>query len=134
MKFFPAALAGLGFLAAPAWAAETVVTVDLQDDAIVPSATVLRAGPVSFVVRNDSVSETHEMVIVRGDETTTPLPFDAKKDRVVESKLQSLGEVSHLAPGASKTLTVTLAKGTYTFLCNLKGHYHDGMHTVVKVN
>jgi uncharacterized cupredoxin-like copper-binding protein len=134
MKAFAAALVGLALVVAPAMAAETVVNVSLEDNAIKPAESILRPGPVSFVVHNDSLSETHEMVIVKGDEAKSPLPFDAKKNRIAESKVEALGEVADLAPGASKTLKVVLAKGAYTLLCNVKGHYHDGMHTVITVN
>lgn len=134
MKTLGAAVAGLAFFVGPAFAAETAVTVDLSDNSIVPSEANLKAGSISFIVKNDSVSETHEMVIVKGDEAKVPLPFDTKKNRVVESKVESLGEVAGIRPGKSKTLKVTLAPGAYTLLCNVKGHYHDGMHTVIIVN
>lgn len=132
MRMLIFALAAL--FAPSAFAAETAVTIDLNDNSIVASPAELKAGPIIFTVKNDSLTETHEMVVVKGDETKQPLPFDSKRNRILEDKVDSLGEVSQLAPGQSKTLKLTLAKGSYTLLCNIKGHYHDGMHMVVTVD
>jgi hypothetical protein len=37
-------------------------------------------------------------------------------------------EIGDIAPGQTKVLTVTLAAGGYTAMCNLPGHYAAGMH------
>ena len=34
-----------------------------------------------------------------------------------------------LNAGTTKTLTIDLAPGHYAFVCNLPGHYGQGMHT-----
>ena len=88
---------------------------------------------MTFQVTNDSVDDKHEMVVVKTPSADGSVPFDTKKDRVVEAKLTSMGEVSKLSEGESKTLEATLAPGTYVLLCNYKGHYRHGMHTVLTV-
>ena len=39
-----------------------------------------------------------------------------------------------VSPGAAKDLTVTLAAGTYTFVCKLSGHDQLGMKGTLTVS
>ena len=110
---------------------ETVVKVDLADDSIKFDQPSIHAGKIKFVVTNASIDDSHEMVLVKAGDAAHPIVFDAKTDRVIESELQSLGEVSDLKPGATAELHATLTPGTYTLLCNIKGHYQHGMHAVL---
>jgi uncharacterized cupredoxin-like copper-binding protein len=110
-------------------AAEAVraVTVDEGEMYLHPSATELKTGVVSFVVTNNG-SIHHEFVIVTGDPTGT---IGDEPGRVSEGN--HIGgdngpEIGDIAPGQTKVLTVTLAAGTYTTMCNLPGHYAAGMH------
>jgi uncharacterized cupredoxin-like copper-binding protein len=93
----------------------------------------VQAGRVSFVVKNDAVTEEHEMLVIKLPKPDAELPYDTTKQRVVEGKVKKLGEASDLKPGTSKTLTLTLAPGTYRLICNVKGHYMAGMSTLVTV-
>jgi iron uptake system component EfeO len=78
-----------------------------------PSAIAVPAGAVTFSVHNAG-SEEHEFEILKGDQ-------------VVE-------EVEGLVPGLTKSLTVTLAAGDYTFVCKLNGHDLAGMKGTLTVN
>ncbi len=134
-------LALLGLVAAaPASAAGAATSVNVSltgegtgqmgiaiDQASVP------AGKVTFVVKNNATTESHEMVVVALPSPDAELPYDAAKERVTESKVKSMGEVSDLKPGASKSKTLTLKPGTYKLICNMKGHYKAGMATVLTV-
>jgi uncharacterized cupredoxin-like copper-binding protein len=62
-----------------------------------------------------------------------PAPYDAKTDRVIESRLHSLGEIGDLKPGARGKLTVNLKPGSYLLFCNEPGHYKAGMSTSIEV-
>jgi uncharacterized cupredoxin-like copper-binding protein len=66
----------------------------------------------------------------------TPLPSEkqseplaCEKDKVIEAKVNSLGEVSELQPGKFGKLTVNLKPGAYILFCNQGGHVHQGMWT-----
>lgn len=134
-------LALLGLIAAaPASAAAAATSVNVSltgegtgqmgiaiDQASVP------AGKVTFVVKNNATTESHEMVVIALPSPDAELPYDAAKERVTESKVKSAGEVSDLKPGASKSKTLTLKPGTYKLICNMKGHYKAGMSTVLTV-
>jgi len=112
--------------------APVVVAVTLtgeEHDAMTlePRPGTVKAGRVTFQVRNAATTERHEMIVARVADPKTPLPYDEAKKRVIESKLQALGEVSRILPGETKSLTLTLTAGKYLLLCNHAGHYKAGM-------
>ena len=47
--------------------------------------------------------------------------------------MEVVDEVEDIAPSTSTSLTVTLEPGTYAMLCNLPGHYAQGMVTTFEV-
>ena len=123
----------LGFASA---SAATVVKVELQDSSTADGIQAMQmkldhdsvpAGQVRFVAVNESKSLVHEMIVVKTDQDPSIFPFDLKKDKVIESKVKSLGEVSELKPGNSGHLPVSLKPGSYILYCNQPGHAHGGM-------
>lgn len=124
----------------PAFASGTVVKVELQDDGTLNSMRMklnhasVKAGPVTFEVTNESKSLVHEMLVIPTSLEASALPYDAKKDVFVESKVESLGEVEEMQPGTSGHLTLELKAGLYLLACNQPGHLHAGMWTKFTVN
>jgi uncharacterized cupredoxin-like copper-binding protein len=123
--------------AAPAQSLE----VKLQDVSTDPSIAhmhimldheTIKPGRVTLHAENQSKSLVHEVIVIR-DDGSKPLPFDAKHDRVIESKLHRLGEISDLKPGKKGALTLDLKAGTYFLLCNEPAHYKDGMFAKLTV-
>ena len=119
-----------------------VVHVDLMDPSTGPSANgmmikadekTVKAGPVTFLVSNNSKDLVHEMIVVSVERPGEPLPYDRKDDRVNESKIHDLGEASDLKPGEKKTLRLTLKPGAYELICNQPDHYMAGMKTNLTV-
>ena len=104
-----------------------------KEFSVTPSGSNVGTGPLKVTVTNEG-KETHELVVFRTDLGEKELPLNDAGDRVDEE-----GEgITHLdpeaedvAPGTTKTITVDLPAGRYVFLCNLAGHYGQGMHTVV---
>jgi uncharacterized cupredoxin-like copper-binding protein len=47
--------------------------------------------------------------------------------------LEVVDEVEDIAPGTSAPLNLTLDPGSYAVICNLPGHYANGMHTTFTV-
>jgi uncharacterized cupredoxin-like copper-binding protein len=80
-------------------------------------------GKVKFTVKNDG-TELHEMVVIK-----TNTPFDQlqvnTKNKVSESK--SVGEVSGIGKGKTKSKTLKLKAGQYALVCNIAEHYAAGM-------
>ena len=137
LALFGSIVAGQASAASPA-----VVHVDLMDPSTGPSIASMmiktdqasvKAGPVKFLVSNNSKTLVHEMIVVAVAESNTPLPYDQKDNRVIESKIKDLGEASDLPPGQKKTLTLTLKPGNYILICNQPGHYKGGMRTNLTV-
>jgi len=122
---------GLAVVAAPPADTATSVAkgaVVLDEWNLVPSQPAVRAGRVTFVVRNDG-SMTHEFVVLRSDRRAGALPV--KGGRAVEAGRQ--GRISQIPSGASKRLTLTLPRGKYVLLCNLLGHYQAGQFAALRV-
>ena len=124
-------------------AAEQVVTVTLQDPSGDPSisgmvmktdTTAVRAGRVILQALNQSKELVHEVLVVPALPAGKELPYDAKRDMVIEKRVHSLGEISDLKPGGRGKLTVNLRPGTYLLFCNQPGHYKAGMSSTLVPN
>lgn len=128
--------AGL-MLAGPALADTTIKVTESGEGgeamSLVLDPPAVKAGPVVFQVKNDAMTEEHEMVVVKLKSADQKIPLNKSKHRVNESKLKSLGEVSDLKPGANGSLKVDLKPGTYLLFCNIKGHYEAGMQAKLTV-
>ena len=89
--------------------------------------TKVAPGPVTFQVSNLSKDKIHEMLVIKSDGAGKPLPYSSGDEKVIEGKIQDLGEVSDLDPGKSGSLTLDLTPGKYILICNQPGHYMHGM-------
>ena len=89
----------------------------------------VKAGEVTFNVKNDSKDTVHEMIVMFLAEPGKPLPYLEAENRVDEDKAGDKGEVSELDPGKSGALTVEMKAGKYLLICNVPGHYGAGMWT-----
>ncbi len=108
--------------------APSPVTVVLTEWKLVPSATSVRAGKVTFRVRNDGAI-VHELVVLRTDRRPGALPV--KGGKAVETGFK--GELSNVAPGKVRSLTLSLKPGKYVLICNLLGHYTAGQYAALRV-
>ncbi len=93
----------------------------------------VEAGAVTFDVTNWSRDLIHEMLVVAVANPDVQLPYDSSAQRIIEDKIDSLGETEEMQPGAFKALTLDLKPGTYLLICNVAGHYAAGMWTVLTV-
>ncbi len=105
----------------------TEVGVRLRDFDIELSRSSAPAGAVTLDVTNQGPS-THEVEIF-----AVPDGVDADHLKVTAGVadtggLRPVDEVEDIAPSTNTSLSVTLAPGTYVLICNLPGHYQQGMH------
>ncbi len=108
------------------------VAVTLKQWAVTPTATTIAGGSVTFAVKNDGTIP-HEFVVLQTETPAGDFPietFEGEADRIDEDTAgTNVGETGDLNAGATKSVTIDLAPGHYAFVCNLPGHYGQGMHT-----
>ena len=111
-------------LVAPAvsGAATKTVAVKLSDFKVTPAVKSVKAGKVTFVVKN-AADMTHELVVIKTTKKAADLPMNGGS----ASEKGSVGETGDVSGGKTKKLTLTLKKGHYALICNLPGHYQSGM-------
>jgi uncharacterized cupredoxin-like copper-binding protein len=121
-------------------AAAGTVDVKLQEWAVVPAATSVAAGEVTFHVTNTGPADIHEFVVLKTDLDPGALPTDAT-GKVSEggTGMEVIGEIEDIAVGQSQDLTVPLTAGKYVLLCNIydetekEAHYTMGMRIAFEV-
>lgn len=101
------------------------VAADLSEWAITLDSSTGKAGTIDFNVNNKG-AVTHEFVVVKTDLKADKLPV--VDDKVDESAFTPVDEIEDIASAATPTLSVDLQAGHYVILCNLAGHYGQGMH------
>jgi uncharacterized cupredoxin-like copper-binding protein len=139
MRAFAGVIASLPFVLAPsshaAGAPMQTIAIVLEDPTTDPSIAkmqlvadhdTVKRGRVTFTADNRSKAEVHEVVVAR-DDGRKALPYDRKRDEVVEKRIRKLGEIGDLPPGKSGTVTLNLTPGEYVLFCNQPGHYKQGM-------
>lgn len=127
-----AAISSAGLLAITASAADTAqsggaVSVALVEWKLLPEEVTVRAGRVTFVVRNNGKMD-HEFLVLRSDRHHHSLKV--KKGQAVETGL--LGEIPLIAKGTTKRITLNVPRGRYVMLCNLIGHYQAGQFAALR--
>ena len=80
------------------------------------------AGKVKFSVKNAGDDE-HELVVLKTSTAASKLKVSGGRT----SEKGKVAEIEDIGAGKSKSRTVTLKKGHYVLICNLPGHYQQGM-------
>jgi uncharacterized cupredoxin-like copper-binding protein len=109
------------------------IAVTLSDMRIEISSTDLDAGQVPFAIENagPSVHEVEVFSVPEGVDATQ-LPID---NGVADtSSIELVDEAEEIAPSTSVDLSVSLDPGDYVMLCNISGHYVDGMYATFTVS
>jgi plastocyanin len=118
-KDAPKGVAPVGGTAVNGVEAEWSVQIDLAS---------VKAGPVTFTFKNAG-KIVHEMLIVKTDLPVGTMPVDPIEHRFNEESPQweVVKEISEYDAGTTKALTLTLEPGNYQLVCNVPGHYANGM-------
>ena len=104
------------------------VGTTLADYTVTLDADSAPAGDVTFDVQNDAAQE-HEFVVFKTDLAPDALPTDDKGAVDEEGEgVTHIDEIGSIPAGTSSSLTVKLDAGSYVVICNLPGHYQQGMH------
>lgn len=119
---------------APAATPSHSTAVVVNDSSITPTPATVAAGDVTLNITNNGTT-LHEVEVF-----TLPAGVDVTKLEVAghialvaKAGLTVVDEIEGIVPGATPTLTVNLAPGTYALLCNLPGHYALGVRSTITV-
>lgn len=145
---FFAALAAIAFAVMPGGskgATPGTVGVTLAEGSLRPDAQSVRAGRVTFDIRNAGRVE-HELLVVKTDLAPDALPMGLEGPAVKLAGEVVLGvphahgsheakraAQRHVPPGRSRRETISLAPGKYVLLCSLPGHYESGQRAALTV-
>ena len=121
-----------GSLAAPA---EGTIGVTEHDFAITLASATGSAGSTTFSINNEGPS-LHEFVVFQTDLAPDALPLDKDGTAVDESGagITAVDEVEDIEACTTQTLTVDLEPGSYVAICNITGHYGQGMRAAFTVS
>lgn len=112
---------------------KSVVQLTLRDFRIEASTTSIASGAITFSATNKG-SSTHEFEVfsVPSGVDANALPVNAN---VADTgRLKAIDEAEDIAPGTGRSLTADLSPGSYVLICNLPGHYKEGMYTTLTVD
>ena len=86
-------------------------------------------GSITFNLTNNGTIP-HEFLVVRTDKTAAELlsDVDPGTDRIDEALLDVIDEQPEYEAGTPGTVTVNLPVGHYVVMCNIQGHYKNGMY------
>ncbi len=90
------------------------------------SQTTAQAGPITFHVVNGADDMLHEFLVIKTDLPAGELPT-TMMGRVAEEAVTIVTAAEDIPPSQSRNLSVNLAAGHYVMICNLPGHYLQGM-------
>ena len=103
-------------------ASASTVKVTEKEFKLTPSATSVKAGTVTFKIKNTGAID-HTFLIVKTSLAASKLP--QKSQRVT---LKPLKQAGPFKPGKGGTVTLTLKPGTFVLYCNVAGHYKAGQY------
>ena len=131
--FVIAALAGCG--ADPSsqpdaddFALSNKVTGSVREWDVEVSASRAKAGEVTFAIANFGTIQ-HEFLVTKTsfEPGKIPLGVNNRFDEELEG-IEVVDEIPEWPVNEAKVLTLELEAGTYELLCNIEGHYANGMH------
>jgi uncharacterized cupredoxin-like copper-binding protein len=112
--------------------ADGEIGATLEDFEITLDEDSAPAGSVTFKVDNKGPS-VHEFVVFKTDLAVEELPTDDVGDVAESDEFAPVDEIEDIAKGAKPSLTVDLDPGSYVIICNIAGHYRQGMRVAFTV-
>ena len=110
------------------------ITGSVAEWSVGVSANEAKAGDVKFTMANEGTIP-HEFIIVKTDFPPGEIPLGDNNRFDEEGEgVQAVGEIPEWEPGTTDTVTLTLTAGKYQLLCNIAGHYKNGMYVPFTVS
>jgi uncharacterized cupredoxin-like copper-binding protein len=96
-------------------------------------ASTIKAGKTDFTISNQGIAP-HELLMFKSNLDPSAYPTDAAGDIKEEGAGVTLvSDGDNIDPAGTQARTADLAPGTYLFVCNIAGHFKQGMFKVVTV-
>lgn len=115
----------------PSGAAGNAVAVTLSEWSVESSVDEAAAGDITFEVTNAG-SLAHNFVVFETELPPDQLPVE--NAQVVESDaVREAGRIDEFASGSSESVRLTLDAGPFVLVCNVPGHYQQGMRASLSV-
>ncbi len=97
------------------------------------AAGAMHAGKVDLTIANNGTVQ-HELLIFKSNRDPAAYPTDPAGNIKEEGAGVSLvSDGDNIDPGGSQTRAVDLTPGKYLFVCNIPGHFTQGMYELVIV-
>jgi uncharacterized cupredoxin-like copper-binding protein len=113
-------------------AAGATVKVTLKEWTLTPDQASVPAGDITFAATNAGTVQ-HEFVVFKTDLPADALKLSGNAVDEAASGQTKVDEIAEFAPGTTKTLTLNLQPGKYVLICNVAGHYQQGVSSAFTV-
>ena len=112
----------------------SLVIASVQEWKVIANRNTVPAGPTTFLVSNMGTIK-HEFLVTKTDFADGKIPIEPKTNRFSEEGegIEVVNEIPEWEQKTTESLTLTLLPGNYELLCNIEGHYGNGMHTAFSV-
>ena len=118
--------------ATPSASLASGTTVSLTEWKVVVGGTI-NSGNTNLTITNIGVAP-HELLVFKSDRAPAAYPTDASGDIKEEGAGVTLvSDGDNIDPGGSQARSIKLVPGKYLFVCNIAGHFKQGMFAVVTV-
>ena len=102
----------------------TDVSVVLDEWSVTPSVADVREGKVAFDVRNDGTM-AHQLLVIKNDLPPEMLPV--ANGSISLAQVNVVRSLETVAAGSTAELAFDATPGKYVLVCNVPGHYLQGM-------
>jgi uncharacterized cupredoxin-like copper-binding protein len=107
----------------------TTLSVDLKEFNISSSVDTVTPGVKTLAITNGGTMP-HELLVFHSDLDPSAYPIDPATGDINEdgAGITKISDGDNLDPGGAQTRAIDLSEpGTYSYICNLPGHFRQGM-------
>ena len=113
-------------------AARGGLVVELDEYSLEPAKTSSKPGDVTFTARNFGAI-AHQLVVLKTERPADRLPVKGGVVQIDRKDIVQVGEVALINPKDDEPLSVRLRQGDFVLICNIAGHYDNGMRSPFRV-
>lgn len=112
--------------------AATTVNATVDDFSIALDQSSASSGEITFAITNDGPS-VHEFVVLKTDLAADQLPVIGNEVTEDDPALANEGEAEDIAAAGTASVALQLEPGNYVVICNIVGHYGQGMRATFTI-